>query len=385
MIIEIPTNSSKLIYPVMYSEANGSITPIPIIKTVKGKHRNITLAIKLGGRMGNVLFGVESGLAIAAHYGLNLCVNGMSPAYKIFLDMAPLLNIIPKTCSNQIQKSLQFGHKINVYGHSCFGFQYVSVTHGNFSKKKSLLKEKMMTLSKVFGQQPKEKVNLVELHFLRHDWKYLKIGPKKPELRLKNKVISDAKKKLYSFGHIHKRVAIHLRVGDLSQRSKQNFPGPQYFQKAMQYFREKWVNVTFLVFSDNPAWCTQQSLFNGKDVHVKERGSKSMIAEKNNDFALISVSDGFIHSIGSFGWWSGHFSSQSGGQVVYFKNYFPNSVDDSKLSDCQQRNAEDYFPPHWIGLKAPSLENIINGNKIEVEYLKGDILARSNLASFKAH
>ena len=71
MIIEIPTNSSKLIYPVMYSEANGSITPIPIIKTVKGKHRNITLAIKLGGRMGNVLFGVESGLAIAAHYGLN--------------------------------------------------------------------------------------------------------------------------------------------------------------------------------------------------------------------------------------------------------------------------------------------------------------------------
>ena len=42
------------------------------------------------------------------------------------------------------------------------------------------------------------------------------------ELRLKKKVISDSRKKLESLGHVHKRVAIHLRVTDASRMDMYN-------------------------------------------------------------------------------------------------------------------------------------------------------------------
>ena len=209
------------------------------------------------------------------------------------------------------------------------------------------------------------------------------IGPKITELRLKKKVISDSRKKLENLGHVHKRVAIHLRVTDASGSEHYNFPGPQYFQNAMQHFRKKWANVTFLVFSDNPVWCKQQSLFIGEDVQVKERGSGDSTAEKNNDFALMSACDGFINSIGTFGWWAGHFSSQNGGEVVYFKNV----VNTTKRIDGRQLREEDLYPPHWIGLKAPALEHkhIDDGHKVLVQDLKGDVLARPSRATLKSH
>ena len=336
-------------------------------------NRNITLAVTLRGRTGNVLFQVGSAVAIAARYNLNLCIDRMSPTYNIFLEMEPLLNIIPKTCSNYIQKLLKYGNKINLYNR-CLAFDDdFYLTHGNFSRQKSLLRGKLIGLDKLFCQHHQDKLShLFDLRGWRQSWKYLKIGPRVKQLRLKNKVILDARKKLERLGHIHKRVAIHLRVTDASLGPGRNFPGQQYFKKAMHHFREKWENVTFLVFSDNPWWCSQQSLFIGKDVKVKERGSKDLTAEKNNDFALMSASDGFIHTIGSFGWWAGYFCFQNGGEVIYFKNYFKKSINATELMDCQQKKVEDYFPPQWIGLSAPPLENIINGKKIE---LKGDVLA----------
>ena len=36
----------------------------------------------------------------------------------------------------------------------------------------------------------------------------------------------------------------------------------------------------------------------------------------------MSVCDGVILSVGTFGWWAGYLSSQYGGDVVYFKNNF---------------------------------------------------------------
>ena len=190
-----------------------------------------------------------------------------------------------------------------------------------------------------------------------------------------------AREMLESLGHVHKRVAIHLRVTDLSRLKIYNYPGPEYFQKAMRHFREKWDNVTFLVFSDNPVWCKQQSLFAGNDVQVKERGPRDSTAEKNNDFALMSACDGVIQSIGTFGWWAGHFSSQNGGEVVYFKN----GINTTNLIDGLPANEQDLFPPHWVGLVAPALEHTFNGKKVHVEDLKGDVLSlRPSVAAFKS-
>ena len=114
-------------------------------------------------------------------------------------------------------------------------------------------------------------------------------------------------------------------------------------------------------------------------MQVKERGSKDSRAEKNNDFALMSACDGVIHSLGTFGWWAGHFSSQNGGEVVYFKN----GINTTNLIDGLPANEEDLFPPHWVGLKAPALEHTFNRKKVHVQDLKGDVLSRPSLVAFK--
>ena len=49
-----------------YGDYGGNITK---------DNKNITIAVTLRGRTGNVLFGIGSAMAIAAHYNLNLCVN----------------------------------------------------------------------------------------------------------------------------------------------------------------------------------------------------------------------------------------------------------------------------------------------------------------------
>ena len=50
------TNYFKLTYPVMFYEADGSISPCPNINNMERNNRNITLAVTLRGRTGNVLF-----------------------------------------------------------------------------------------------------------------------------------------------------------------------------------------------------------------------------------------------------------------------------------------------------------------------------------------
>ena len=78
----------------------------------------------------------------------------------------------------------------------------------------------------------------------------------------------------------------------------------EYFQKAMKHFRDKWENVTFLVFSDNLSWCGRQSLFEADNVQVIMGHSENAVTR---DLAMMSACDGVILSLGTFGWWAGYF------------------------------------------------------------------------------
>ena len=244
-------------------------TTAPVVNTtVHSRNKNISLALTLGGRTGNVLFEMASGIAIAAHYNLDLCVDpslrSAPGAYGTVMEIAPLLNNVPKKCPGNIQKSLESGKKINLFNRCCVFEDFYS-THGAFLwsqivRTHSLSKTTKMGLEDLFGQ-PREKLgDLYHLHGFRQSWKYLEMGPKETELRLKKEVILEARKKLESLAPFRKRVAIHLRVTDASKAgSIFHFPGPEYFHEAMQHFREKWGNITFFVFSD--AWCRRASTY----------------------------------------------------------------------------------------------------------------------------
>ena len=81
----------------------------------------------------------------------------------------------------------------------------------------------------------------------------------------------------------------------------------------------------------------------------------------------MSACSGVILSVGTFSWWAGHFSHQNGGDVIYFKDMF-NKTRVKKMGLIAKD--EDYFPPEWIGIVAPSLDR--QGKW--VQELIGDVL-----------
>ena len=54
-------------------------------------------------------------------------------------------------------------------------------------------------------------------------------------------------------------------------------------QEAMLHFRRRHNNIKFLVFSDDPDWCTQQSLFEADDVLIMGRDMENKKSVKGND------------------------------------------------------------------------------------------------------
>ena len=51
----------------------------------------------------------------------------------------------------------------------------------------------------------------------------------------------------------------------------------------MLHFRKRHNNIKFLVFSDDPDWCTQQSLFEADDVLIMGRELENKKSVKGND------------------------------------------------------------------------------------------------------
>ena len=83
----------------------------------------------------------------------------------------------------------------------------------------------------------------------------------------------------------------------------------------------------------------------------------------------MSACAGVMQTVGTFGWWAGHFSHQNGGDVVYFKDVH-NQARVREMGEIVVD--EDYFPPKWIGIVAPSLDR--HGKW--VRELIGDVLAK---------
>ncbi|KAL4234318.1 hypothetical protein ACF0H5_005969 [Mactra antiquata] len=136
----------------------------------------------------------------------------------------------------------------------------------------------------------------------------------------------------------HTKVCIHVRRGDFTdQRASMNgysMADIHFLQRAMEFHRERWGKVRFIVLSDGIAWCKEKII--GPDImfspfyHVAE------------DFALMTLCDHVVVTSGTFGWWGAWLS---GGTTVYYKNYpRPGSWLEKQFS------RDDYYPPNWIGL-----------------------------------
>jgi galactoside 2-L-fucosyltransferase 1/2 len=120
------------------------------------------------------------------------------------------------------------------------------------------------------------------------------------------------------------------------------FPLPFYFEYAMAYLRERHPAITFVVLSDNPAWCQKQAFLQHEDV--------SFVAPDNTpivDLALIAECDHVILSRGTFGWWGAFLgASTRGGLVLYNAAEF----DMQDPVNAEHVVLADFYPAHWISI-----------------------------------
>lgn len=127
-------------------------------------------------------------------------------------------------------------------------------------------------------------------------------------------------------------IGVHIRRNDFLTQEGQFIPGQIYFNKAMNYFRDKYgKDVLFSVATDDPEWADAN--LKGDDVYLT--GNQGT----NEDFAIAAACNHTILSIGTFGWWMGYLA---GGEVVYPKVYTGRPFLKKWYLEGQM------YPSHWI-------------------------------------
>ncbi|XP_063439659.1 galactoside alpha-(1,2)-fucosyltransferase 2-like [Mytilus trossulus] len=131
-------------------------------------------------------------------------------------------------------------------------------------------------------------------------------------------------------------VGVHIRRGDkVGNHDGFNIATPEYLNRSVSYYANKYANVLFLVISDGMAWSK-----NNMPSHVPVEYIS--LGKREFDMASVVACDHTIMTIGTFGWWIGYLT---GGEVVYVK-------DAAKKGSRFERilNSEDHFYPLWVGL-----------------------------------
>ncbi|XP_061447595.1 galactoside alpha-(1,2)-fucosyltransferase 2-like [Rhineura floridana] len=154
-------------------------------------------------------------------------------------------------------------------------------------------------------------------------------------------------------------VGVHVRRGDYVRVMPNIWKGVVadrgYLEKAMNYFREKYLNPIFVVASNGMEWCKQNINASKGDVYFAGDGRES---SPGRDFALLAHCNHTIMTIGTFGIWAGYLV---GGETVYLANY---TLPDSPFLKVFKPSAA--FLPEWIGIPA-DLSPLLSKQPAEVQ------------------
>ena len=155
----------------------------------------------------------------------------------------------------------------------------------------------------------------------------------------KSDIMETAKKFIFStFPTNVTKIGIHVRRRDfLTEKSVSEgrvVANISFINKAMNYFRNRFRRIHFIVCTDDKLWCRNN--IRSSDVTISEFTVPII------DMAILSLCDHVIITVGTFSWWAGWLS---GGIVVHLSDY---PVPGSYLERFAPR--DNYYPPEWIGM-----------------------------------
>lgn len=120
----------------------------------------------------------------------------------------------------------------------------------------------------------------------------------------------------------HCSVSVHIRRGDYQSKEVQRLYGnpcnEEYYRKAVEYFREKYENPHFFVFTNDKEWVKEQFAGIGDMIFVDwNDGSNSY-----RDMQLMSLCKHNIIANSSFSWWGAWLNQNPEKTVIAPKVWF---------------------------------------------------------------
>ena len=123
-------------------------------------------------------------------------------------------------------------------------------------------------------------------------------------------------------------VALHIRRGDyLINGGNHHSLSMVYYEKALLEFPDRQV----VIFSDDPEWCLEHSLFDDDRFVVSEGNGPY------HDLYMMSQCKDFIISNSTYAWW-GAWLADTGSVIAPNKWFGPNN---------EHKSLEDLYPEHW--------------------------------------
>lgn len=139
------------------------------------------------------------------------------------------------------------------------------------------------------------------------------------------------------YGNINS-VSMHIRRGDyLMNEDTKNYHGvlnEEYYDNAMDYFRNLNPNVTFFIFSDDKKYVNDR-FSQHRDCIIVPKMSTDL-----EDLFLMSTCSNHIIANSTFSWWGAWLNKNKYKKVIAPKTWFLNSEIQSKTNDL--------YPVDWI-------------------------------------
>ena len=119
-------------------------------------------------------------------------------------------------------------------------------------------------------------------------------------------------------------IGLHIRRQDYLTNPNHCALDMSYYEEALKRFE---YDVPVIVFSDDPAWCHEQDLFQDDRFMISENESGYI------DQCLMSMCSNFIIANSSFSWWAAWLGNR--GKVIAPKKWFPHNKHDTKDIYCE--------------------------------------------------
>jgi hypothetical protein len=258
------------------------------------------------GQLGNQMFQVAALRGIASHKGYNFCFPITNDVYVDHLG-------------NKLRVDIQ--NVFTLQNVSPLNIQFIdpgrpTVAEGTFHFNEKLFDEcpDWVTLQGFFQSEK----------YFAHDK-----GMVREMFTFRPEIIEGARAMVNSLNKAP--VALHIRRGDFLRNSGNHHNLElEWYARALDKIDLGGRQVA--IFSDDPAWCKKQKLFEDDD--------KFLISEGNThytDLAMMSLCTGHIIANSTFSWWGAWLADSK--EVIAPKKWF--GPDNANL------DTKDLYPDHW--------------------------------------